>query len=189
MDISSNAAPLYPLAAGQPATYVRSDGVNAVVFRGYDQHIYEARIEPGWINWQSADLFAISGPPIGAKGDPFGYRRSDGVNSVLYHGNDNKIYELFLLPADHWRVSPLTDTAKSPRPGVQASAPLSGGDPLGNATSLGYNSVIYVGIDHHIYGHVGCPNFKHNLLLIRRFIRQYFVLDPPSCSFLRAGLP
>jgi hypothetical protein len=79
-------APLFrpgacPRAAGSPAGYVRSDGVNAVVYRGYDDSdIHELYFDG---IWKCEDLSLRTGAPP-ALGDPAAYVRSDNVSSVVY---------------------------------------------------------------------------------------------------------
>ena len=47
--------------AGDPAAYVRSDGVNAVVYRGSDNHIHELFLLNGGSAWGTGDLTAATG--------------------------------------------------------------------------------------------------------------------------------
>jgi hypothetical protein len=71
-----------PRAGGNPAPYVRSDGVNAVVYRGYnDLDIHELYYDGS--AWRTEDLSLRTGAPP-ALGDPAAYVRSDNVNSVVY---------------------------------------------------------------------------------------------------------
>jgi hypothetical protein len=59
-----------------------------------NNHIYELYLSGG-PPWKYGDLCLISGAPD-ALGDPAGYARSDGTNSVVYRGANDHIYELFL---------------------------------------------------------------------------------------------
>jgi hypothetical protein len=58
-----------PLAAGDPVGYVRSDNVNAVVYRGADDHIYEIALPLGGADWHVEDLSGRTDTPLAA-GDP-----------------------------------------------------------------------------------------------------------------------
>ncbi len=84
------------LATGNPAAYVRLDGINSVVYRGTDNHIHELYLSAG-TTWQTGDLSAQSNA-LQAAGNPAAYVRFDGVNSVVYRGTDNHIHELYLTP-------------------------------------------------------------------------------------------
>jgi hypothetical protein len=100
-----------PAAAGNPAACVRSDGVNHVVYRGFDNDIHELYLEGG--NWLEGDLsFKTGAPP--AAGDPATYRRSDNVNSVVYRGLDNDINELYLPLGGSWLTGNLSDLTGAP---------------------------------------------------------------------------
>jgi hypothetical protein len=71
-----------PRARGNPAPYIRSDNVNAIVYRGYDDvDIHELYLADS--GWKTEDLSLRTGAPQ-ALGDPAGYVRSDGVNSIVY---------------------------------------------------------------------------------------------------------
>jgi hypothetical protein len=56
-----------------------------------------------------ADLSTLAGAPE-ASGDPAGYVRSDGTNSVVYRGTNKHIYELYLL-AGAWHFADLSTLA------------------------------------------------------------------------------
>jgi hypothetical protein len=92
-----------PAASGDPAGYVRSDGINAVVYRGTNNHIYELLLRRDG-TWHYSDITAVPDAPAHpldvvfsiASGDPAGYARSDETNSVVYRGTNNAIYELYL---------------------------------------------------------------------------------------------
>ena len=128
-------------AATNPATYVRSDNVNAVVYRGIDNHIHEVYLPLGGI-WEVGDLSALTGAPPAA-GDPSGYVRSDNVNSVLYRGIDNHIHELYLpLGGGSWLSADLS---------ALSGAPPADGDPAAYRRSDNVNSVLYRGLDNQIH--------------------------------------
>jgi hypothetical protein len=130
-----------PEALGDPAVYVRNDKTNSVVYRGKNNHIYELYLGAG--AWHFRDLFAVAdwAPAGGASGDPAGYVRSDGTDSVVYRGTDNHIYELY-LSAGSWRSADLS---------TLAGAPEASGDPAGYVRSDKINSVVYRGKNNHIY--------------------------------------
>src|SRR6266496_5384770 len=98
------------MAASDVAAYRRSDDVNSVVFRGFDNSIYELFFILGASQWQLADLTGLAGASVGAAGHPACYVRSDRINSVVYRGIDGHIYELFLAGA--WRLNDLSAIAE-----------------------------------------------------------------------------
>ena len=94
-----------------------------------------------------ADLTAgaVSAPAGGASGDPVGYVRSDKINSVVYRGTNNHIYELYYglyRGADSWISGDLS---------TLAGAPEALGDPAVYVRSDKTNSVVYRGTNNHIY--------------------------------------
>jgi hypothetical protein len=146
-----------PAAAGDPAGYVRSDNVDAVLYRGFDNHIYELSLDPLIGSWQPGDLSALTGAPAAA-GDPAGYVRYDNVNSVLYRGSDRDIYEISLLPMIRggrgvWSAADLSAlTGSPPAADDPVGHRLSGCDPA--------EGVFYRGLDddvHLIFRGHDCP--------------------------------
>ena len=128
------------MAKSDVGAYARSDKVNSVVFRGFDNHIYELFLRLGASQWEfGGSLSTLAGAPAAA-GHPAGYARSDQINAVVYRGVDNHICELFL--AAGWRVNDLS---------AIAGAPLAAGDPAAHVRHDRYNSVVYRGVDNHIY--------------------------------------
>ena len=129
-----------PDAASEPYGYVRSDGIAAVVYGGYDEyHIHELWLDNGW-HW--ADLTALSGAPI-ADGfrRPMPYVRGDGVNAVAYAA----------LPSGHlcelrleggWKWADLTALAGAPRPSSGLAA---------YVRSDGISTINYARTDGHVY--------------------------------------
>jgi hypothetical protein len=124
-----------------PIGYVRSDGVNAVVYQGPDRHIYELALYPG--GWDRTDLTTLAGAPLVLSDVdvPAPYVRSDGVSAVVYRGPDYEIFELELL-ADGWHVQNLL------RP---SGFPVAISSPRGYVRSDGFNAVVYVGYGDHVY--------------------------------------
>jgi hypothetical protein len=135
-------------AAGRPACYVRSDKINAVVYRGIDNHIYELWLPDGGQTWRIQDLTATAEAPHAA-GDPAAYARHDQVNSVVYRGQNNHVYELFLPSgADPvfgffpWNVADLS---------AIAGGFITPGNPAGYVNWGNVNSVVCRGFNHHIF--------------------------------------
>ena len=99
------------------------------------------------LSWQYGDLSGhISAPD--ALGDPAGYARSDGTNSVVYRGTNNHIYELY-LSGGTWNFGDLSGNAHDLSDHVGAPDAL--GDPAGYVRSDRTNSVVYRGANNHIY--------------------------------------
>jgi hypothetical protein len=78
---------------------------------------------------------------LAAGADLSGYRRSDGINSVVYRDPSNQIYELY-LDTSGWHSANLS---------WLAGAPSAAGAPFGFVRSDGVNAVVYRGVDSHIY--------------------------------------
>jgi hypothetical protein len=140
-----------PTAAGNPSGYRRPDGVDSIIYRGSDNHIYEIYyysdsdfswnydLDPGFGN-----LTSLTGAPK-ADGDPSAYTRSDGIFSVVYKGQssrtlDGHVYELYLDGG--WSVGDLT---------ALTGAPGATGNPSGYQRSDSVDSVVYRGTNGHIY--------------------------------------
>ncbi len=138
-------APFASSLAGNPFGYVHSDGTPAIVYRGLDNHVHEVAptVTPRGKYWLPMDLSSTANA-VAAAGDPVAYRRSDNVNSVVYHGIDNHIYELYLpfTGGSGWQVRYLF----AGLPAVAAA-----GDPAVYVRSDNVNSVVYRGIDNHIH--------------------------------------
>src|SRR5262249_55073058 len=130
-----------PLAAGNPAGYVRADNANSVVYRGFDNHIHELSLRSGAAVWNLSDLSALAGAPP-AQGDPAGYRRSDFVSSVVYRGFDNHIHELYLVlsATAAWHVEDLSFAVMQSLKSWPVDA---ASDPAGYVRSDNVNSVVY----------------------------------------------
>jgi hypothetical protein len=95
-----------PTASGSPVGYVRSDGINSVVYRGYDGHINEIYLSDG--AWNYVDITAAAGAPNAASSpDGFEGLEDIGVNRVVYRGSDNNVYELYLYGGE-WSFENLT---------------------------------------------------------------------------------
>jgi hypothetical protein len=126
--------------AAEPSGYVRSDNVNAVVYRAQSEHIFEVSLPLGG-SWSAGDLTALTGAPLAGSG-PVGYRRSDNVNAVLFVGLNSHIYEMSLPLKGAWKVADLTGLT---------GAPLASGAPAAYVRSDNVNAVVYRASNGHIH--------------------------------------
>jgi hypothetical protein len=122
--------------------YVRSDGRNAIVYRGLNDHVYEiASNVPSSPPWGVSDLTLVTGgPDVGLDG-PVGYVRTDGVNSIVYTASDLRIHE---IASNVGGSPPWIDNDLFVASG--ASVPAHTG-PWPYVRSDNVNSVLYVGSD------------------------------------------
>jgi len=94
--------------------YVRSDGVNAVVFNDYDSTLRKHVVREVSLTgsgWQLKDLTSDAGghEPV-LSGAPMAYKRSDNYNAVVYEGSDGRVYELFKsASATHWQEGDISN--------------------------------------------------------------------------------
>ena len=77
------------------ACYVRTDGLNAIVYRGEDEHLYELTEGSGGEFDVLNDLTAMTGAAP-ATGHVHAFNRTDGTSTVIYEGPDFHIHELTL---------------------------------------------------------------------------------------------
>ena len=130
---------------GSAFPYARSDGYNTVVYVANDGHIHElatfATPGSGTGTWGDYDLTAVTGTFSQATSDPWGYRRSDNCNAVLY-ASDGALHELALCPGSGWGYGLLP--AVSPLGGLHRR-------PSGYIRADGVNAVVYVGSDASIH--------------------------------------
>jgi hypothetical protein len=117
-------------AQGRPFPYVRSDGLSAIVYKGSDNHIHELS-NTGPAGWSDTDLYVISHETVSAATDPWGYKRSDNKNAVLFIGGDSKLHELEATTNDWSTVNLPAVTPASFRPS-------------GYVSPTGVNSVVYI---------------------------------------------
>jgi hypothetical protein len=131
-----------PAAAsdGDPAAYVRFDGVSSVVYRAANNAIYEIYILPGSTSPQYGAPLSTAPP---AAGSPAGYIRYDGVNCIVYRGTDSHLYELS-LGQNGWQLDDLFSK-------VGASAVTAAGDPVAFVRSDLVSSIVYLGTDNHVH--------------------------------------
>jgi hypothetical protein len=124
-----------PLASGAPATYMRSDFVNSVVYRS-GTGIYEI-YDLGWngVFWRR-----MSPRYQPAAGDPAAYATWNGKSAIVYRTTNNDI-EL-LTPSEHEDFEPAQpwqDTNLTAMLGTEKAA----GDPMMYMRSDGYFSILY----------------------------------------------
>jgi hypothetical protein len=127
---------------GDPAAYVRADGINAVVYRNSNNHIIELSLvgstpESGAVvnGWWMRDLTVeLAAPP--ANSDPTAFVRSDGYSSIVYQAG-GQIYEMY-MGGDHvWSWGSPSGLA-SGEPPAHATA-----KPSGFVHHDGTNAIVY----------------------------------------------
>ncbi len=139
LDLTSSSAAQVTANKGGPFPYVRSDGYITIVYIGSDNHIHELATlgTPGSGHgvWGDGDLSAATGNLVVPTTDPWGYKRSDNYNSVVFIGADAKMHELALLPGFAWGAHLL--------PAVQPSGGLNR-RPSAFVGPDGFSHVVYV---------------------------------------------
>jgi hypothetical protein len=144
-----------PLIVGAPRPYVRSDAVNAVVYRdSATNHLRELSFANGATKWTERDMFFFAG--IGnrkAASDGVPYIRADGVNAVVYLDQaTGHIWELertISADAQHtdWTAKDLTALTGAPLP-----LPFSDTPPAsGSIRSDGTTAVVFRGPGGQVY--------------------------------------
>jgi hypothetical protein len=128
-----------PPGVGNPAAYVRSDGVNAVVYWATDGDLHEISLKHGGSGWADGDLMVSSlwAPNCnGHHSNPAAYVRSDSANAVVYCCTDTgTVWEIYLLNgATCWQYAAVTSSG----------APGCHGDVVAYQRSDGVNAVLYV---------------------------------------------
>jgi len=95
-NVTASVAARRALGAARP--YLRSDGVNAIVYRDDLNHVSELSFATGDTSWTKRDLFAEAG--IGSQQtllEPVPYVHADGTNGVLFVDSATQhLYELGL---------------------------------------------------------------------------------------------
>jgi len=121
--------------------YVRSDGRDAVVYRGVDNHLWELTSNFGYAPpWLVNDLTAFIGAPDLA-GNPMGYAGTDHQNALVFRTADGHLHEI----ASHFGSSPAWVDADLTTGTGQSVLPAS--DPWGYRRGDGQNAVVYLGTD------------------------------------------
>jgi hypothetical protein len=124
-----------PIAASDPAGYVRADGSNGVVYRDTTGTIWELSLPMGGF-WSAKNVSAEAGAPV-AVGQPRPYTRPDGTNAIVYRSiTDNRIREV-RLTASGWQHTALTTTSAI-------------NDPVGYVRADGKAAVLYKNSSNHI---------------------------------------
>lgn len=130
-----------------PWGYVRHDGIAAVVYRSSDNHVRELYRQNGiWRHGDPSELAGsfAGGLSVSAVGNPRAYRRSDGINAIVYGCLSNFVCELAGAGASGWTLAILS--------GAPTNFPASiKGDPFPYVRSDGRNVVYYRGSDDHIH--------------------------------------
>jgi len=149
---------------GSAFPYVRSDGRNAIVYIGSNNHIRE--LSSSGSAWVDRDLSVAAGAATTAPGsEPWGYRRSDGFNAVLFVSSDSQLHEFKLFQGSStW--SDFTLPAMSPYPSLFTR-------PSGYVGSGGKNSVAYIS------GSPGSHTLRHMTLGIGSWDHDSL---PPTCT-------
>jgi hypothetical protein len=141
-DLTSLSGAQVVVAKGSAFPYARSDGYNTIVYAANDAQIHELAAfnttGPGSGAWGDYSLSVVTGTFTGPSSDPWGYRRSDGWNCVVYIGDDNKLHELAFYPGSGWSHGILP--AVSPWSGLHRR-------PSGYIRGDGLNAVVYLGTD------------------------------------------
>ena len=122
---------------GSAFPYVRTDGVNDIIYVGTDNHIREMW-KQGSAEWAEGDLSVAVGDVSAAASSPWGYQRSDGYNAVVFVDTAGYLREFALKPG-----SPCTPTfswCAGPLPANGASQAFR---PSGYARGDGINTVVY----------------------------------------------
>lgn len=128
-----------PPAAADPYGYIRSDGINVVIYPGITGRIHELRLESAWI-W--ADLTDLSGAPAAASGRLLGYARGDGINAIVYKAQSNGHIVELRLDKNGWEWADITQITSAPTPLSDLSA---------YVRSDGISTIIYAGYDGDIH--------------------------------------
>ncbi len=117
--------------------YVRTDGINAYVYRSAGNHIIEITSNFGHTPaWLVNDLTSFTGGPS-VSGSVFAYIRSDSVNALVYVASDGHVHEI----SSNFGGSPAWfDNDLFAASGVSAPNPH---DPAGYRRSDNVNAVVF----------------------------------------------
>ena len=115
------------------SSYVRTDGVNAVVYGGWDGNVYELSAGSAWSVYNMTASMGL--PTAVAFRAPATYVRSDNTSAVVYAGSDGNVYEMRLPSGGAaWLATNLS---------AQAGAPPAGTGAIGYVRADGMNVVVY----------------------------------------------
>ncbi len=131
-----------PTATGDPAAFIRADGVSAVVYRAGTRIIELRLLSDG--NFASTDLSAQTGTitSFPAASDPMPTVRADGITSVMYRSGSN-VVELFRRPGETWRAGVPTQLATSFTAGFPTTVPAATGRPYVSTRRDGTLAILY----------------------------------------------
>ena len=96
-------------ALSDPSPYVRTDGVDALLYETSANHVGEISFADGWPRWGYSDLNAFA-QPAGAPSvavTPAGSQRPDGYNHVVYKTPNGHFVEMW-LDGNGWHWADLT---------------------------------------------------------------------------------
>ncbi len=139
-DLSAAAGTPVIARGSQIASYVRTDGVNAVLFLGGDNNIWELALTSGWGGF---NMTGTLGLPTSGGGSPTAYVRSDNASAVVYVGSNQHVYEMRLPSGgSSWLATDLSSAAGFPTtPGSMAT---------GYVRADGLDAVVYTATNNHI---------------------------------------
>ena len=135
-DLTVTSGAVVTASQGSPFPYLRSDFVNTVVYLASDDHIHELS-SLGNGTWFDSDLFVAAGATATPTTEPWGYKRSDGVNSVVFVDSASKVREL-TLSGGHWTLYTLPSALAMTGPFARPSGYVRPGQ---------INAVVYQGRD------------------------------------------
>jgi hypothetical protein len=138
-DLTSESRATVTVKTGTPFPYVRSDGLNAIVYIGSDNHIHELTNAPHSSTWYDGDLTAASGDWSRPASWLWAYKRSDNVNAVVFINDIGNLREMSLTPGTP--CSATHSWCTHPLPAVAPTATLR---PSGYVRGDSLNTVIYV---------------------------------------------
>jgi hypothetical protein len=100
---------------GSPFPYVRFDGLNTIVYVANGGHIHELANTSDLTGWIDSDLSIASGDTSNPASSPWGYRRADGYNTVVYVNDVGELRELAEpCGPTGWCTNPLPAASPSP---------------------------------------------------------------------------
>lgn len=82
-----------PRAAGDPSPYADASGMNIVVYRGIEGHIWSVYWKDGPSGLD--DLSGVAGMPLAASDPTAYYTPHNDTHQIVYRGGDGHLYELY----------------------------------------------------------------------------------------------